>query len=140
MLKHPLRVAAMIAAFAFVLAVAFGMLTKTHAKSFDWFFKNIPPTGQCAGAREIAASFYWQGRRTATGAVFDANGNTAASRTLPFGTHVRLRNPLNDRSITVVINDRGPYGAAHRLGVELDLARGATRRLGMRATQWLCME
>ena len=110
------------------------------AKDFKWFFDHIKPTGQCGAAREIAASFYWHGRRTATGEAFDANGNTAASRTLAFGTRLRLTNPLNGRSVTVRINDRGPYGQAHALGVRLDLARGAARRLGMTATQWLCAE
>lgn len=110
------------------------------AKDFAWFFRNVPPSGQCGGAQEIAASFYYHGRRTANGEAFDANGNTAASRTLPFGHRVRLTNPKTGRSVTVRINDRGPYGQAHALGVKLDLARGAARRLGMTQTQWLCAE
>lgn len=110
------------------------------AKDFKWFFDHIKPSGKCGAAREVAASFYRHGQRTANGEAFDANGNTAASRTLAFGTRVRLTNPLNGRSVTVRINDRGPYGQAHALGVKLDLARGAARRLGMTATQWLCAE
>jgi peptidoglycan lytic transglycosylase len=40
----------------------------------------VRPTGACAG-EEVLASYYWTGRRTASGEVFDANGNTAAART-----------------------------------------------------------
>lgn len=140
MSAHPLRLLGIAFAAALTLTAIFGLFTKAHGRGFDWFFAHIKPTGRCNGGSEIAASFYWQGKRTATGAAFDANGNTAASRTLPFGTRVRLRNPLNNRIVTVTINDRGPYGIAHDLGVKLDLARGAAQRLGMRATQWLCVE
>ena len=126
--------------FTTTLLVSFLALSSpVQAKGFDWFFQHIKPTGKCLGMKEVAASFYWQGKRTATGERFDANGNTAASRTLPFGTRVHIRNPRNGRAITVRVNDRGPYGIAHRLGVKLDLARGAALRLGMNATGWVCI-
>lgn len=73
------------------------------------------------------ASWYGQqfhGRRTASGEVFDASGLTAASRTLPFGT--RLRVCRLERCVVVRINDRGPF-VGHRV---LDLSHGASRVLG----------
>ncbi len=55
------------------------------------------------------------------------NGMTAAHRTLPFGTHVRITDPKTGRSVTVTINDRGPFGK-HRV---LDVSPSAARALGM---------
>lgn len=122
------------------LALVGGLSAPASARGFDWFFKHIPRSNDCPfGMREIPASFYWSGRRTATGEHFDANGNTAASRSYAFGTHLRLFNPRTKRELTVRVNDRGPYGIAHRLGVKLDLAFGAARRLGMKATEWICL-
>ncbi|WP_438865675.1 septal ring lytic transglycosylase RlpA family protein [Ramlibacter tataouinensis] len=58
------------------------------------------------------ASWYgpgFDGRRTASGERFDMSALTAAHRTLPFGTRVRVRNTRNGREVIVRINDRGPY-------------------------------
>jgi rare lipoprotein A len=62
-------------------------------------------------------------------AFYPAHGNglTAAHRTLPFGTHVRVTDPKTKRSVVVIINDRGPFGK-HRV---LDLSPSAARALGM---------
>ena len=73
------------------------------------------------------ASYYWQGQRTATGARFNPNGMTAAHRTLPFGTQVRVTHLRSGRSVVVRINDRGPYIA----GRMIDLSKGAAGVLGM---------
>jgi len=76
------------------------------------------------------ASYYGRehdGRRTASGEIFDMNGMTAAHRTLPFGTRVGVTNLANGRQVTVRINDRGPF----RKGRILDLSYGAARRLGI---------
>ena len=75
------------------------------------------------------ASFYarkFQGERTASGALHDGDDLTAAHRTLPFGTRVRVTNLDNDRSVIVVVNDRGP----HVKGRIIDLSRRAARELG----------
>jgi hypothetical protein len=72
---------------------------------------------------------------SANGQAFDHNGYTAAHRTLPFGSRVTVTNPENGKSVTVVINDRGPFTR----GVTLDLTRGAARAIGMYRTQWVCM-
>ena len=73
------------------------------------------------------ASWYQHGRRTANGEAFNPNGMTAAHRSLPFGTRVRVVNDKTGRSIVVRINDRGPFIG----GRIIDLARGAARQLGM---------
>ncbi len=76
------------------------------------------------------ASWYgeWHhGRTTASGAAFDMNALTAAHRTLPLGTNVRVTNLDNGRSIDVTINDRGPY-VGRRV---IDLSREAARELRM---------
>jgi rare lipoprotein A len=67
--------------------------------------------------------------------AFNPSGYTAAHRTLPFGSRVTVTNPRNGKSVTVVINDRGPFTR----GVTLDLARGAANAIDMRQTQWVCM-
>jgi len=58
---------------------------------------------------EGVASYYWQGKRVASGARFNPNGLTAAHRTLPFGTRIRVSDPKTQRSVIVTINDRGPF-------------------------------
>jgi rare lipoprotein A (peptidoglycan hydrolase) len=75
------------------------------------------------------ASFYgseFAHRRTASGERFDPSQLTAAHRTLPFGTRVRVTNLENGRRVVVRINDRGPYAR----GRVLDLSRAAARKLG----------
>jgi rare lipoprotein A (peptidoglycan hydrolase) len=121
-------------------ALFFGLATSADAAGFSWFFQHVRPTGQCGGAREVAASNYGGGQMTASGERFNPGGMTAAHRSLPFGTQVRVTNPANGRSVTVRINDRGPYGQAHALGVELDLAHGAARALGLQQTEWVCAD
>ena len=79
------------------------------------------------------ASYYgrrFHGRLTANGERFNMNAMTAAHKTLPFGTRVRVTNPRNGRSVTVRINDRGPFIR----GREIDLSRGAAQRIGMIAS------
>ncbi|WP_249931300.1 septal ring lytic transglycosylase RlpA family protein [Ramlibacter sp. 2FC] len=76
------------------------------------------------------ASWYglkFHGRRTASGERFDMNEFTAAHRTLPFGTLVRVRSLVNGREVEVRINDRGPHVA----GRIIDLSRAAAEALGM---------
>jgi len=73
------------------------------------------------------ASFYSEGTHVATGARYRPEGLTAAHRTLPFGTRVRVKDLKSGRSVVVVINDRGPF--VH--GRVLDLSVGAARALGM---------
>jgi rare lipoprotein A len=74
------------------------------------------------------ASFYsYPSGKTASGSSFDRDLPTAAHRSLPFGTRVRVTNLANDRSVVVIINDRGPTVR----GRVLDLSLSAARSLGM---------
>ena len=73
------------------------------------------------------ASWYEDGERTATGEKFKPEAMTAAHRTLPLGTLVKVVEPETDRSVVVRINDRGPFVR----GRVLDLSRGAARALGV---------
>ncbi|MCP1970832.1 septal ring lytic transglycosylase RlpA family protein [Bradyrhizobium elkanii] len=119
--------------FVFGPALAW-LITPAHSRGFAWFFAHSKPHGACSG-QHVVATFYTSGRRTANGEIFDSHGLTAAHRTLPFGSRVTVMNPQNGKSVTVVINDRGPFTR----GVTIDLARGAARAIGMSQTQWLCM-
>src|SRR5262249_54800884 len=73
------------------------------------------------------ASFYWQPQRLATGGWFNPNAMTAAHKTLPFGTRVRVTHLASGRTVDVKINDRGPYVA----GRIIDLSKAAAGVLGM---------
>ena len=75
--------------------------------------------------RVWVASWYEQGRVTASGERFRPDGLTAAHKTLPFGTILEVCR--QSRCVKVRVNDRGPFIP----GRELDLSRGAARRLGM---------
>lgn len=70
---------------------------------------------------------YFHGRRTANGERYDQNQLTAAHKTLPFGTVVRVRSEVNGKEVDVRINDRGPFVA----GRVIDLSQAAARALGM---------
>ena len=73
------------------------------------------------------ASYYSEGSHVASGAKFDPNGLTAAHRSLPFGTRIRVSDPQTRRSVIVTVNDRGPFVQ----GRVLDLSLGAARALGI---------
>jgi rare lipoprotein A len=76
------------------------------------------------------ASYYandFDGRQTASGTVYDKNKLTAAHRELPFGTKIRVRNLNNNRTVVVLVNDRGPF----RDDRVLDLSAAAAEELDM---------
>ena len=76
------------------------------------------------------ASWYgpgFHGRRTASGETFDTHDMTAAHRTLPFGTRIRVVNQRNGQSVIVRINDRGPYAR----GRVIDLSKASAEALGI---------
>jgi rare lipoprotein A len=93
--------------------------------------KAVAPKQQAArpssGGQHGIASFYWQPQRVAAGGWFNPNAMTAAHKTLPFGTRVRVTHQGNGRSVEVVINDRGPYIA----GRIIDLSKAAAAVIGM---------
>jgi rare lipoprotein A len=88
------------------------------------------PLATAHGYDEVGdASWYgedFHGKYTANGQVYDMYGVSAAHKTLPLGTRVRVTNLENNRSVTLVINDRGPFVR----GRIIDLSYGAARQLG----------
>ncbi|WP_035990270.1 septal ring lytic transglycosylase RlpA family protein [Leptolyngbya sp. KIOST-1] len=79
------------------------------------------------------ASWYgpgFHGRQSASGEVFNQNALTAAHRTLPFGTQVRVTNLSTGQSVVVRINDRGPFSG----GRVIDLSAAAASQIGLRAS------
>jgi rare lipoprotein A len=83
--------------------------------------------GETQTASQGVASFYTEGTQTASGEKFDTNALTAAHPTLPFGTRLRVTNVATGRSVTVRVNDRGPYVA----GRVVDVSYSAASALGM---------
>lgn len=86
----------------------------------------LDANGTQAAAHGVA-SFYSEDTETASGEKFDKNELTAAHPTLPFGTRVRVTNVSTGRSVTVRVNDRGPYVR----GRIVDVSYSAAEALGM---------
>jgi rare lipoprotein A len=93
----------------------------------------VPPIEQAEALEALGAggaSYYgkrFHGRKTASGERFDMNAMTAAHRTLPFGSKIKVTNPSNGLSVVVRINDRGPFAK----GRVIDLSRAAAQSIGM---------
>ncbi len=90
----------------------------------------VAEAGLGRGIGSGVASYYadkFNGRRTASGETFSNRAMTAAHRSLPFGSKVRVMNPANGRSVVVRINDRGPFHG----GRVIDLSRSAATSLGL---------
>jgi rare lipoprotein A len=90
------------------------------------------PTVAAAGGDALQGKVAWYGakfagRKTASGQRFDPNALTMAHRTLPFGTRVKVTNTVNQRSVVVRVNDRGPT-TPDRIG---DVSAAAAARLRM---------
>jgi rare lipoprotein A len=89
-----------------------------------------PAVEQGNAFQKGTASWYgpgFHGRKTASGERFNSYDMTAAHRSLPFGTRLKVTNETNGRSVVVRVNDRGPF--AHRRII--DLAKGPAQALGL---------
>ena len=84
------------------------------------------PKASYAGTECGKASWYAMTSKTASGEIADPSALTAAHRSLPFGTKVRVVNLRNNRSVVVRINDRGPFTG----GRIIDLTKAAAQKLG----------
>ena len=82
---------------------------------------------------EGLASFYWQDQKTANGEQFDKHDLTAAHKTLPFGTLLKVTRVKTGKSVVVRINDRGPFIKGRTVDLSLAAAReiGLTRKVGV---------
>ena len=97
---------------------------------------DVPPS---LAANNVRASWYGdelRGNRTANGEKFNPDGLTAAHRSLPFGTCLRVANPRTGKHVTVRVNDRGPFVK----GLALDLSAGAAKAIGLQATGSIIMD
>jgi rare lipoprotein A len=88
-----------------------------------------PAEARTAVVYGLASWYGWQehGKKMANGRIFRALGTSAASRTLPFGTRLRVTNPRNRRVAYVTIEDRGPVPKSRMI----DLSLGTARELGL---------
>jgi rare lipoprotein A len=92
--------------------------------------KMAAPAAASGDASEGKVAHYgakFNGRKTASGEIFNVNAMTMAHKTLPFGTRVKVTNLANKKSVVVRVNDRGPT-TPDRVG---DLTTGAARKIGM---------
>lgn len=116
------------------------ILTVIFISAFMWGCSTVKPTSgkaklptpnnleRAAYVEAGKASFYaeeHQSKKTASGELYDYNLNTAAHRTLPFGTKIKVTNVGNGKSVVVKINDRGPF-IKDRI---LDLSKSAFRSI-----------
>jgi rare lipoprotein A len=106
-----------------IAAVASSTIATAEPGSAASYTETISP--QSGKASWYGPGFH--GRRTASGERFNTNDMTAAHKTLPFGTKVKVTNKRTGQSVVVRINDRGPY--AH--GRVIDLSRASARAIGI---------
>ncbi|MGR8931240.1 MAG: septal ring lytic transglycosylase RlpA family protein [Gammaproteobacteria bacterium] len=112
---------------------------KPYNKPYRVKGKRYVPMKTAAGYREVGvASWYGaeSGNRTASGERFDPHGLTAAHKTLPIPSKVRVTNLRNGRSVEVTVNDRGPFVK----GRLIDLSQGAARQIGLRGVAEVSIE
>ena len=105
----------MIKAIVVVAALATGLSA---------FIPTASAADQCGGASWYGPGFH--GKKTASGTKFNENAMTAAHKTLPFGTVVKVTDQRTGKSVKVTINDRGPF---HK-GRIIDLSKAAAAKLG----------
>ncbi len=88
--------------------------------------RDVAEVGGVARSETGLASYYghqYHGRTTANGEIYDENQLTAAHRTLPFGTRVRVTNLANGRQVVLRVNDRGPFVAGRIIDVSFKAAQ-----------------
>jgi rare lipoprotein A len=104
--------------------------TSTAEEKKDVEPRLLAPSGKALLMLEGVASYYaneFHGKLTSNGETFDMDGLTAAHRTFPFGTKVRVTNLENNKSVIVRVNDRGPF----KEGRIIDLSRGAAKEIDL---------
>jgi len=116
------------------MLVALSARTEARPSGSAMLAELVVPSVSQAQFEELGiASWYgeqFQGNPTASGEVYDMNGFTAAHRSLPIGTKLKITNLRNQRSLIVRINDRGPF-ISNRI---LDVSKAVAFRLGFMAS------
>ena len=103
-------------------------VTPRNKEVANTFEKEIEERSQYTHFQTGMASYYggsWHGKKTANGEIFNENSLTAAHKTLPFGTRVKVTNLDNGKSVVVRINNRGPYSK----GRVIDLSKAAFSKI-----------
>lgn len=103
-------------------------LEQTDEKTVEEIKEEVKEDIKTAFFQTGVASYYggkWHGRKTANGEIFDTNTLTAAHKTLPFNTKVKVTNVNNGKSVIVRINNRGPYSK----GRVIDLSQAAFKKI-----------
>ncbi|HEU5055101.1 MAG TPA: septal ring lytic transglycosylase RlpA family protein [Kofleriaceae bacterium] len=123
-----------VAAVALLLLVVAGCTARTARRE-----RAVPETREEEVVKVLRgrATYYgdkFHGRKTASGERFSQHKMTAAHRSLPFGTMVRVTNLSNGKSVVVRINDRGPWGRDRRRII--DLSKRAARALDFMRAGW----
>jgi rare lipoprotein A len=104
-----------------------------------------PSSGRVLLTLEGVASYYaddFHGKLTSNGETFDMRSLTAAHRTFPFGTKVRVTNLENNKSVVVRVNDRGPFKEGRIIDLsraaaeEIDLIKIGTGRVRLEVLEW----
>lgn len=122
---------------------------ETHGGEHKQPAQPEPPIPQNAGkillTLEGVASYYGQdfhGKQTSNGDVFDMNARTAAHRTFPFGTKVRVTNLENNKTVIVRVNDRGPFKEGRIMDLsmgaakDIDIIRTGTAHVRLEVLEW----
>ena len=126
-----LRGLALLALLALAVAAACGpapsSTTRRRAPSRAARASGVERVGAMERGKATWYGGRFHGRKTASGEIFDENALTAAHKTLPFDSMVRVKNLKNGRTVDVRITDRGPYAK----GRIIDLSRAAAVRLDM---------
>lgn len=107
-----------------------GTLVILSCIGFGFCFPMIARATMSTHVTQGMASYYsdhHHGRKTASGEIFNMHALTAAHRTYPLGTKLKVTNVKNGKSVQVKVNDRGPYAK----GRILDLSKGAAKQIGM---------
>ena len=121
-------------ALVLLLAIAVGCTAKSARRERE---EPAPRSEDVVRTLRGKAVFYgdkWHGRRTASGERFNQHKMTAAHRSLPLGTRVRVTNLSNGKSVVVKINDRGPYGRDRSRII--DLSKAAAKQLDFIDSGW----
>ena len=119
--------------FFFLILIASCSSSKIQTKKNETSKNNVATTSGKNYKKNVIASYYhnkFNGRKTASGETFSNTKLTAAHKTLSFGTTVKVTNIVNNKSVIVKINDRGPFTK----GREIDLSKKAFDEISDKST------
>lgn len=128
LIKRALHIFTVLGITAFLLCGQEALARQSHKKALAIAH---PAEKQEKGTANFSGNISWygpqfNGKKTASGEVFDMNKSTAAHLTLPFGSKVLVEDPRTGKTVIVKVNDRGPYVRSR----VMDLSKEGARKLG----------